>query len=56
MLLALFVGYFDIGSCFILGLAWTVILLFVLSCVAGMTGVHHHIQPLLEMESCEVFA
>jgi hypothetical protein len=24
--------------------------------VAGMTGVYHYIQPLVEMGSCEIFA
>jgi hypothetical protein len=33
-----------------------VILLFVLPHIAGMTGVHHWAQPLVEMGSRELFA
>jgi hypothetical protein len=33
-----------------------VILLFVLLHIAGMTGMCHHTQPLVEMGSCELFA
>jgi hypothetical protein len=29
--------------------AWTSILLFMLPLVAGMTGTHHHTQPLIEI-------
>jgi hypothetical protein len=35
---------------------WVVILLFVLPCVAVMTGVCHHTQPLVGMTSGEIFA
>jgi hypothetical protein len=35
------------------GLAQTVILLFVLPCVAGVTDMHHHPQSLVEMRSLE---
>jgi membrane-associated HD superfamily phosphohydrolase len=35
---------FEIWSCFVSGLAWTVILLFVLPLVARMTGMHDHVQ------------
>jgi hypothetical protein len=31
------------------GPAWTMILLFVLPCLAEMTGMYYHIQPLVEM-------
>jgi hypothetical protein len=41
-------------SPFMLGLFWTGILPFVLPYVAGMTGMCHCIQPLLEMEYCEL--
>jgi hypothetical protein len=37
-------------------LAWTTILLFVLPCVAGVTGVYHCAQLLLEMGAHEFFA
>jgi hypothetical protein len=30
------------------GIAWTSVLLFVLPCIAGMTGTHHCTQPLVE--------
>jgi hypothetical protein len=43
---------FEIGSHSMPGLAWTVILLFVLP---GMTGAHRSTQPLLGMGSCEFF-
>jgi hypothetical protein len=33
-----------------------VILLFVLPCIAGMTGMCHHVQSLVEMGSLTVFA
>jgi hypothetical protein len=33
---------------------WTPILLFMLPQIAGMTGVHLHIQLLVEMWSCEL--
>jgi hypothetical protein len=36
--------------------AWTAILPFELPHVAGMTEVHHDTQPLVEMESWELFA
>jgi ABC-type microcin C transport system permease subunit YejE len=36
--------------------AWTEILLSVLPCGAGVTGVHHHTQPLVEMGSGRLFA
>jgi hypothetical protein len=35
--------------------AWTTILLFVLPCVAGMRGVCHRTQPLVEMRSWWTF-
>jgi hypothetical protein len=39
--------------------SWTKILLFVLPSTAGMTGIHHHTQPLAEGDggglSCELF-
>jgi hypothetical protein len=38
------------------GSAWTAILLFVLSCIAGMTSVHHPVQPFIETGSDELFA
>jgi hypothetical protein len=34
---------------FLSGIAWTTILLFMLSVVAGMTGMYHYTQPLVEM-------
>jgi hypothetical protein len=46
----------EIGSQFMSGLPYTMILLFVLPCVAGMTGAPHRTQPLFEMESCKLFA
>jgi hypothetical protein len=39
----------EIGSCFMPRLAWTVILIFMLPHVAGMTGMQNHTQPLIEM-------
>jgi hypothetical protein len=55
---ALFVlGVFEIGSHFMHGTAWIVILLFVLPHVDGMTGtVHQHAQLLVEMGSPKLFA
>jgi hypothetical protein len=47
------VGYFEIGSCFMLELAQTAIFLFVLPWVAGTIGKCHHAQPLVEMKSWE---
>jgi hypothetical protein len=47
---------FEIGSYFMPGLAWTVILLFVLPHIAGMTGMHHCTEPLFEVGSHELFA
>jgi hypothetical protein len=49
---------FETGSCFMSGLAWPMmVLLFVLSCIAEMTGLcHHSTQPLVEMGSHECFA
>jgi hypothetical protein len=38
------------------GLAWIMILLFVLPYIAGMTDAHHHGQPLVQMGSHELFA
>jgi hypothetical protein len=35
---------------------YAIILLFVLPQVAGMTGVHHHTQSLVEMGSNKLFA
>jgi hypothetical protein len=37
---------FEIGSCFMLGPTWAVILLFVLPYVSEMTGVSHSALPL----------
>jgi hypothetical protein len=37
-------------------LAWAVILLFVLSQEAGMTGLQHCAQPLVDMEVHKLFA
>jgi hypothetical protein len=42
---ALFVLIFEIQSCFMPGLAWKTILLFVLSHISGITGMCHHAQP-----------
>jgi hypothetical protein len=50
-----FLVIFKIRSCFMHRPAWTSIL-FVLSCVAGMAGAHHHAQPLKEMEPHHFFA
>jgi hypothetical protein len=36
--------------------AWTVILLFMLLCVAGMTGAHHQVRPMVEMEVLQIFS
>jgi hypothetical protein len=47
---------FDIESSFLPGPAWTVILLFTLPAIAGMTGVHYSSHLLAEMESSELFA
>jgi hypothetical protein len=44
------IGYFEIRSHFMPGLAWTVILLFVLPAIAGMTGMYHYTQLLVKME------
>jgi hypothetical protein len=44
--------FFEIGSCVILGLTWTMILLFMLPHLTGMTGTHHLVQALSEMRSC----
>jgi hypothetical protein len=35
--------------------AWTVILIIVVCCITGMTGVCCCTQPLVKMESCELF-
>jgi hypothetical protein len=35
--------------------AWTAILLFCTSHIAGMKGAHHYTESLLEMGSCEIF-
>jgi hypothetical protein len=40
---------FEIELCFMPRLAWTVILLFVLSHVVGMTGTCHHAQSVVAM-------
>jgi hypothetical protein len=45
----------EIGSLF-LPLAWNIILLFMLPCFAGMTGMNHYAQPLVKMGSLELFA
>jgi hypothetical protein len=37
-------------------LTWTLIPPICASCIAGVTGMHHHAQPLIEMGSCELFA
>jgi hypothetical protein len=37
-------------------LAWVVIFLFVLACIAWMTGISHHDKLLVEMGSHELFA
>jgi hypothetical protein len=42
---------FEIGSCFMPESGWTVIFLFVLPCIAGMTGMYHCAYPLIEMGS-----
>jgi hypothetical protein len=48
---ALFVWVvFEIGSHFVPRLSWTVILLFVLPHIAGMTGTCQRAQPLVKME------
>jgi hypothetical protein len=39
-----------------LRLTWIVIFLFVLPYIAGMTGMHYHAQPFVEMMSHEYFA
>jgi hypothetical protein len=46
---------FEIWSHFMSVLVWTIILLFVLPAVAGMTGMHHCAQSLVEMGSCDIF-
>jgi hypothetical protein len=46
---------FEIGFHFMPRLAWTAIFLSVLLCMAGMMGTHHCTQPLVEMESQELF-
>jgi hypothetical protein len=40
---------FKIGSYFMPWLAWTSVLLFVFPCMAGMTGMSHCTQLLVEM-------
>jgi hypothetical protein len=40
---------FDIGSCLMPGPSWTIIFLFVLPCIAGMTGTCHHAQSLVKI-------
>jgi hypothetical protein len=49
---------FEIGSCFMSWPVWTIIFLFVLPHVAGITGTYHHAQPLVEvdMDSLKFFA
>jgi hypothetical protein len=42
-------------SGFMPGLPFTTILLFVLPCLVGMKGAHHHPQPLVEMGFWELF-
>jgi hypothetical protein len=46
---------FEIRSCFMTRPAWTLIFLFVLPHVAGITDTHHHDQSLIEMRSHEFF-
>jgi hypothetical protein len=36
--------------------AWNAVFLFVLLCVAGMTGTYYHTQPLIEIGSHNLFA
>jgi hypothetical protein len=36
--------------------AWITILLFVLTCIAGMTDMHYHTQLLIEMGFHELFS
>jgi hypothetical protein len=45
---------FEVGSCFLPWPAWSLILLFMLPCIAGMAGARHHTQPLVEMGCCEI--
>jgi hypothetical protein len=47
---------FEMGSCRVPRPAWTSILLFLLSCVAGMAAEYHRAQLLVEMGSHELFA
>jgi hypothetical protein len=35
--------------------AWTVIFLFVLPCVTGITDMHHHALPLVKMGSPKLY-
>jgi hypothetical protein len=46
---------FEIGSCFIPGPSWTIIFLFVLPHVAGMTSMSHQSLALVEMGRHELF-
>jgi hypothetical protein len=45
---------FDIESHFLPELAWISILLFMFPAIAGMTGMYHHKQVLVEMRSHEL--
>jgi hypothetical protein len=47
---------FEIESYFLPRPDWTMILLFQAYAVAGTTNIHHHRQPLIEIESQEFFA
>jgi hypothetical protein len=42
----------EVGSFFMPRFTWTEILLFMLLLVAGMTGMSHHTQLLVEIEFC----
>jgi hypothetical protein len=47
--------HLEIESCFMPGLTWTTILLFVLPHIVVMTGTHHHAQQFAEIGSCKLF-
>jgi hypothetical protein len=46
---------FEIGSHFMPGWAWTLVLLFELPHIAGMTGAHQHTQPWVEIGVLQTF-
>jgi hypothetical protein len=48
-----FCVFFEIGSRFMLGQAWMAILLFMISCIAGMTGMNHCPQLSLLRQGLE---